>query len=228
MDDAQRRQIRTCIDRIPPPRRRDERMALLREWRWQSGDIIQATFLDGEPSVQQSVKAVALTWLNYANLDLYFADGADDADIRISFREPGSWSHVGTVCHRRPVTEPTMNLGWLTPDSPADEINRVVLHEFGHALGCIHEHQNPAGGIRWNKQAVYDYYTGPPNCWSKDDVDRNLFEVYNQDLTVYTRFDPASIMIYPIDPWMTLNGFKVGWNTELSPTDQDFMREIYP
>ena len=47
-----------------------------------------------------------------------------------------------------------MNYGWLTPDSDDDELRRVVLHEFGHALGLIHEHQNPEGGIEWNEPAV--------------------------------------------------------------------------
>jgi hypothetical protein len=38
-----------------------------------------------------------------------------------------------------------------------------VIHEFGHALGLIHEHQNPSGGIQWNKPVVCRYYEGPPN-----------------------------------------------------------------
>jgi hypothetical protein len=217
-----------CIDRIAPPKRSDERMALLRASQWQSGDIIWATFLDGEPCVQESVTAVALTWLNYANLNLQFVDGADDADIRISFQEPGSWSFIGTECRTISVTQPTMNFGWLTRDSAADEINRVVLHEFGHALGCIHEHQNPAGGIKWNKEVAYDYYAGSPNFWSQELVDHNVFEVYDEDLTVHTRLDPASIMMYRIDPGLTLDGFEVGLNTELSSADKDFIRETYP
>ena len=69
------------------------------------------------------------------------------AEIRIAFRQGnGSWSHLGTFC--RQITdddEPTMNYGWLTPDSDDVELRSVVLHEFGHALGLIHEHQNPDG-----------------------------------------------------------------------------------
>jgi len=121
-----------------------------------------------------------------------------------------------------------MNYGWLTPDSADSEVSRVVLHEFGHALGCIHEHQNPAGGIKWNKEVVYAYYAGPPNFWSKEDVDRNLFETYNEDLTVHTYLDAASIMMYPIDRHFTLDGFEVGLNTELSRADKDFIRQVYP
>ena len=40
-----------------------------------------------------------------------------------------------------------MNLGFV--DRP------TVLHEFGHALGLIHEHQSPfKGGFEWNREEV--------------------------------------------------------------------------
>ena len=68
-----------------------------------------------------------------------------------------------------PQNEPTMNYGWLAPDNDDEEGPRVVTHEFGHALGCIHEHQNPPGLI-WNKRVVYEYYMKPPNNWTKEEV----------------------------------------------------------
>ena len=46
-----------------------------------------------------------------------------------------------------PLNQATMNLGWQ------DE--GVVLHEFGHTLGFIHEHQNPEGGIQWESRQRY-------------------------------------------------------------------------
>ena len=40
-----------------------------------------------------------------------------------------------------------MNLGFV--DRP------TVLHEFGHSLGLIHEHQSPfPGGFEWNRENV--------------------------------------------------------------------------
>lgn len=228
MEDSQRRQIRACIDRTVAPKPSGERMALVRASQWQPGDVIRAAFVDGEPSLQESVRNIALTWLNYADLHLYFVNSFHDVDIRISFKQVGSWSYIGTDCRTVPTNEPTMNYGWLTSESSDDEVSRVVLHEFGHALGCIHEHQSPAGGIKWNEDMVYAYYSGPPNFWSKEEIKRNLLETYDQDLTIHTQLDPASIMMYPIDRRFTLDGFETGLNSKLSSMDKEFIRQIYP
>ena len=121
-----------------------------------------------------------------------------------------------------------MNFGWLTQDSSPDEVSRVVLHEFGHALGCVHEHQNPAGGIQWNRAAVYEYYGGPPNNWSTAEIEHNIFQTYDEDLTVHTQVDPESIMMYPIPRDFTLDRFETELNTQLSPIDEEFIRRAYP
>ena len=113
-----------------------------------------------------------------------------------------------------------MNLGWLD--------NAVVLHEFGHAIGLGHEHQNPVGGIQWNKPAVYAELAGPPNFWPPEVVDHNLFNTYSREQTIGTDLDPLSIMMYPIDQNWTLNDFSVGFNPDLSAVDKAFVAELYP
>ena len=102
-----------------------------------------ARFLDGDAGVQERVAAIAKEWEDVANLNLEFVrTGA--AEIRISFAEKGfSWSTVGTDALTVGRDEATMNYGWLEPDTELREYQRVVRHEFGHALGMIHEHQNP-------------------------------------------------------------------------------------
>ena len=37
--------------------------------------------------------------------------------------------------------------------------DRVILHEFGHALALVHEHQNSALSIQWNETAVIEELT---------------------------------------------------------------------
>jgi hypothetical protein len=121
-----------------------------------------------------------------------------------------------------------MNFGWLFPETANEEYERVVLHEFGHALGAIHEHQSPGAAIPWDKEAVYAYYSGPPNNWSRDDVDVNLFDLYGETTTQFTKFDEQSIMLYPIPEEFTVGDYAVGWNRTLSDTDKAFMGTTYP
>ena len=195
---------------------------------WQNGRTLRVKFLDGNPAVQAKVSAIAAEWQQLANLKLNFiTSGA--AEIRISFAEEGfSWSTVGTDALTVPASEPTMNYGWLEPDTELREYQRVVRHEFGHALGMIHEHQNPAaqGQIPWDKPKVYAYYA--QQGWSKDDVDFNIFDVYSEDSTNHSAYDKTSIMQYAVPDALTIGSFAIGWNTEFSLIDREFMRRQYP
>ena len=59
----------------------------------------------------------------------------------------GSWSRIGTDATKVPLMSCTMNLGFVD--------RATVLHEFGHALGLIHEHQSPFNDdFRWNWEKV--------------------------------------------------------------------------
>jgi hypothetical protein len=102
----------------------------------------------------------------------------------------------------------------------------VVLHEFGHALGMHHEHQNPTVDIPWDYEAVYAYYGA--GGWSRADVDWNVLNALDAGQTNFSEFDPNSIMLYAIDNDLTIGDWEVGWNTELSDTDKGFMSKQYP
>lgn len=218
-------EVKVCLDLEIPPR--GDELALTKLWR--NGTRLRVRFLNGELPVQEKVREYAKQWEQHANITFDFRDDPE-AEIRIAFLSDGtSWSAVGTDALNRvefPDGGPTMNFGWLTRDSEEDEYSRVVLHEFGHALGCIHEHQNPAGGIPWNVAAVYSYYAA--KGWSPQRVNTNILGRYEVDQTNYTAFDRESIMLYPIPGELTNGKLEVGWNLTLSPTDKRFIGEKYP
>jgi hypothetical protein len=207
------------------------RMAILNLKKWQNGQTVRCRVLDGSPAQRKKVEAKAHIWEDYANIAFTFGDDAD-AEIRISFSaDPGSWSAIGTdalVESYFPKYQPTMNYGWLQDDTEDEEYERVVVHEFGHALGCIHEHQNPKAKMKWNRAAVYKTFSGPPNYWSKADIDSNILQKYSPQGISATAFDDASIMLYQFDGALFTDGKGTPLNTELSEHDKQFIAQMYP
>lgn len=205
-------------------------MALATPKRWNNGRKLRIKFLDGSAKQKQLVQKYAEQWMQYANISYDFS-GAADAEIRISFRRPGSWSALGTdslLTNAFPKSEPTMNYGWLKDDTPEEEWRRVVLHEFGHALSAIHEHQNPKSGIKWNLAEVYRVFSGPPNNWTKEQIDFNIVQKYSVDQLNATDFDSRSIMLYAFAGALIEGGRPTRNNTDLSANDKKFIAEMYP
>ena len=206
--------------------------ALLNQYRWAEGANITARFLGGDKKLQERVAAVSKEWVgaNMARLFLTFKPMTEKkTDLRIAFQlGKGSWSYLGTYCRQIPEPQATMNFGWIDANSSDVELRSVVLHEFGHALGLIHEHQNPTGGIKWNRDAVVADLSGPPNNWDPATIENNMFKKYSPGEVSGTDVDPKSIMMYPIPAAWTLDGFSAGFNSELSEKDKTFIRFAYP
>lgn len=206
------------------------RGAVLEDAKWPKGSQITISFLDGDPGLQGRVKSVAEQWLTRTGADLTFTwlNDPGAGDIRISFKQKGSWSLLGRYAQSRTDrSQPTMNFGWLTPASTPLEIQEVVLHEFGHAMGFIHEHQNPDGGLRWNRDAVIKSLSGPPNNWTVEQIETNVLGHYDPRDLIGTPFDRSSIMLYPFPAAWTENGVSTPNNTDLSATDIQLARSIY-
>ncbi|GFF58696.1 hypothetical protein CNMCM8927_003894 [Aspergillus lentulus] len=150
------------------------------------------------------------------------------SDIRILFTDH-SKAYIGRQAEAYPG-QPTM---WLnmhprlhTQDAARDKVQADVLHEFGHALGLVHEHKHPQCKAKWNYGQLMDR-----NRWDLDLVRRN----YDDDTSsaINARWDRAydskSIMHYAIARGDTQSGLReVPENIVLSDGDKETLALIYP
>lgn len=189
---------------------------------WVKGSKLRVRFMGGTAAQQAKAKEQAQWWTQHANLTFEF-NNAPDAEIRIAFDpSDGAWSYIGTDCQTIPRNQPTMNLGFLDGGTAG--------HEFGHAIGLAHEHQNPAGGIVWNEEVVLRDLMGPPNNWIPEQVRHNVLNKYSADQIRGTQFDPASIMLYFFPDTWVKSGKGTTANEVLSAQDQAFIAsgQAYP
>ncbi|MEM1122448.1 MAG: M12 family metallopeptidase [Bacteroidota bacterium] len=194
---------------------------------WDNGSTIKVRFLGGTEFVRDRVRYYAKMWSRYANVDFRFVNYGQ-ADIRVSFTQDGSsWSVIGRQSQQLPQSQATMNFGWLNDNTPEYEFRRTILHEFGHALGLLHEHQNPSGGIPWDEEAVYAYYNRTQG-WDKQTTFSNVIQKVSRNTTQYSNYDPRSIMHYPVSASLTDGQYQIGMNRDLSATDIAYIRKIYP
>lgn len=208
------------------------RMAVVTSKKWGSGFTLRCRFLDGSAKMQKKVRTLAKGWEKFANIKLKFVTKGPE-EVRISFyADAGSWSAVGRDALNAayfPVHQPTMNFGWVRDDSDPVEDKAVILHEFGHALGCIHEHQAPTFDRKWNKAEVMKYFQGPPNFWDADAIQSNVLSKYSPRGIKATKFDPESIMLYAFDAELFSDGRgPTNENVRLSVTDQTMIKKMYP
>jgi serralysin len=189
-------------------------------------NTLRVFFVDGNDYQRNKVTRFASEWSKYANVKFAVEANENASDIRVSFKSGGSWSYVGTDAEKH-KNQATMNFGWFDEETTDLEFQRVILHEFGHALGLVHEHLSPVAEIKWNKPVVIKYYKDNFG-WTENAVKQNVFEKYSENQVNHTKYDPASIMHYHIEASWTMDNYSVPWKTYLSDLDKSFIKEIYP
>lgn len=184
--------------------------------KWVNHTVLHYCFLDspahwrGSNADKDVVREKFQEWKDLP-IGLDFVEVTDPraAEIRIGFFQSntapdgGSWSYLGrdAIDFVPDPAERTMNFGWdLTTPYGRD----TALHEIGHALGFSHEHQNRNAGIVWDVDAVYDYFTGPPNNWTREQTDRNVLSKLPLGTTDGSNWDPDSIMHYQFQAGLIL------------------------
>ncbi|RFU26518.1 hypothetical protein B7463_g9811, partial [Scytalidium lignicola] len=213
---------------LPPPDDVELSLCVSVKRKWPNGSTITVGFLNGSPNLQLKTFNCASQWFEVSNLSLEGPVEASKANVRITFTGACgiSKSKLGTLClEGKDSQKPTMWLG-LDESTTEDVFARTVLHEFGHVLGCLHEHQSPKACIEWKKDAVYHDYG--LNEWDGKQVEINVLDKYESNETKSSEFDRRSVMLYPVAEDHTTNLFSSDWNNCLSETDKQFIGQVYP
>ncbi|HNL82833.1 MAG TPA: M12 family metallopeptidase, partial [Chitinophagaceae bacterium] len=174
------------------------------------------------------IKKYAKDWEKYANIKFEFVE-VGNTHIRVVLTGNdggGNYSKLGTMALMVPQDEHTMHLDTTSFKTP-EYTYTCIVHEFGHAIGLMHEHMNPTSGIKWDKNRIYASYKLNQG-WDKAMVDAQLFKKYSINYTNGTKYDPKSIMHYPISRWETTDGFHVEWNNSISEGDKQLISALYP
>ena len=220
---------------------------------WTPGQTLHVLFLDGEPAAHDFVEDEAREWEKYANISFEFYSDRTvrkKFDIKISFKGCVNYSHIGTNAKTVKGLFSTMNLPAIQGNKSDENKARIVKHEFGHALGLKHEHQNPNfpytvnEEVRCSRERISERLKGAnASCQTKafrllphnmkiDNREkackRNTLPIDTTGLE-YGPFDEKSVMFY---------GFTAGHLREIdhvmvtpmliSETDAQFVEEYYP
>ena len=187
---------------------------------WTNGQTLKIGFTGGTAAQRKFVTDAFAEWSKYANLNFAYPSSGP-YDCRVTF-DPGSgsWSYVGTDCKSVPQNRATMNIGWSGLD--------VCLHEIGHFLGLLHEHQNPTGAPSWNRERVIKDLSGPPNSWTVAMIESNVLNPAPAENVIATALDPVSIMMYSIPGTWTCDGKGFPGGKVLSAADRAFIAARYP
>lgn len=207
---------------------------------WKPGRQLKVYFsiFNENPKIIDEILLVANEWSKHCSIHFVLEKQKEIADIYVSLKSGyGFYSAIGLQSKVYiSKNQPSMNLdpscGLKFGFSKRKELifkycKSLILHEFGHALGLIHEHQRSNRPFTWDKRYIKENYLklGMPTFKIAKE---NILKICNVNNMVKSRFDYKSIMIYPFDKKMVKEKFGIPIPLELSKSDKIKISKIYP
>ena len=204
---------------------------------WPKGSKLNIVFLDGKTEHHELVKQIAPQWIEGTSLTFKFFSKPSQAPkqthIRVSFKLLNG-SRLGDHQDYE-STLPTMNLFGITLNNRSLKTKtRLILHEFGHALGLEHEYRSrywPYGSEPIDK-LINDCFPQMKLSGHNEHEAREKCLQVNAPLTreeaEFTAYDEQSIMNYPM-AFKLENGVEkqISISTKLSFLDKYAIQKWY-
>ena len=227
-----------CLDMFNPKINPNLQRAIFKkEFIWKSGQIGNITITFGDYPCNDCTRNASWSLIgsdannkpypsmNLGWVDPPFEDFEYDGTIYLS----NSFiieKRVG--CEENSISKSSCKTNW--------EPGMTIIHEFGHALGMVHEHQNDINKDNpyiFNVPVVEEYMAKPENGgWSKERVNRNIIQRYTCDVNncdyIGSGYDEKSVMNYSFPSSWLLKGSSGKTNYRFSEKDKEWLRNVYP